>query len=157
MRNRLDAIDRCVTLWMHRWGHPAHRLCLALFFLWMGLLKIFGAKTGSSLLAHTIYLGSPETMVVMLGAWEAAIGICLILPPLIRVALLMLFIRLPGTLLALVLKADVCFGTSIFEPTIEGQYIIKDFLLFSAAMVIGGTVRGGHHHRPPQHLQSAGS
>ena len=30
-----------------------------------------------------------------------------------------------------------------FVWTLEGQYVVKDFILISAALVIGATVRGG--------------
>ena len=55
--------------------------------------------------------------------------------------LYVLAIRLPGTLLALALRTDVCFVEFPFVPSPEGQYLVKDFLLFGAALVIGGTIR----------------
>jgi len=145
MRNlatHVDRFDRAVARWMGRIGHPAHRLTLGAFFLWMGLLKIFGHTTGSSLLAHTVYWGSPEEVVKILGAWEALIGLFLIVRPMVRVAILLLAIRLPATMLALFLKPDVCFDQIPFVPTPEGQYILKDMMLFAAAMVVGADVRG---------------
>ena len=48
------------------------------------------------------------------------------------------------TALALVLKADVCWVSVPWVPSPEGQYLIKDLILFTAAMVIGGTVRHDH-------------
>jgi len=57
------------------------------------------------------------------------------------VALPLLAIRLPGTVLALVLMPDVCFTELPLVPSPEGQYLLKDLAIFSAAMVIGGTVR----------------
>ncbi|MGP1346713.1 MAG: hypothetical protein ACTS3F_08620 [Phycisphaerales bacterium] len=138
---RFDRLDAGIARFMHRFGHPLHRWSLGLFFLWMGLLKQFGQKTGSSLLADTIYFGDPSAMVQVLGWWEAAIGVCLLATPLVRLALLLMLIRLPGTLLALVLKHEVCFEHIPFVPTPQGQYLIKDFFLFSAGMVIGAVVR----------------
>jgi len=152
--SRLDALDRRITLWMHRWGHSLHRWALALVFLWLGLLKVFGYKSATSILAETVYLGDPKTTVVFLGAWEALIGLMLLWPPLARVSLLLLAIRLPGTLLALVLKPDVCFEETLLVPTIQGQYLIKDTVLITAAMVIGGTVRDERHHS--RHLLGSG-
>jgi len=88
-----------------------------------------------------VYFASPEIVVTILGLWELVIGICLVVHPLLRVALLLLAIRLPGTLLALVLRADICFVEFPWVPSLEGQYLVKDFLLFGAALVIGGTIR----------------
>lgn len=150
MHPRLDKLDSRLTLWMSRWGHLLHRISLAIVFIWFGGLKIFGLRTATSLLAHTIYWGTPDFWVPILGAWEVIIGAGLLYRPLLRLALLLLAVRLPGTLLALVLLPDICFEIVPWGPSLEGQYLVKDLLLFSAAMVIGGTVRiekvGRVHH-----------
>ncbi|MEC9372842.1 MAG: hypothetical protein VYC34_03325 [Planctomycetota bacterium] len=146
MHPRLDEIDRRIADWMERWGHMLHRWSLAIIFLWFGLLKVFGYESGTSIIAKAVYFGRPEVTVPILGAWEAVIGVCLAFPFLLRIALPLLALRLIGTLAAFVLKPDVCFGESILVPTIQGQYLVKDFLLFSAAMVIGATVREERPH-----------
>ena len=48
---------------------------------------------------------------------------------------------MPGTVLPLILLPDVCFTQFPFGLTLEGQYIIKNLILISAAIVVGGTVR----------------
>lgn len=141
MHPRLDRLDMRIAAWMGRYAHAAHRYGLGALFVWFGALKIAGEKTASSLLAHTIYFGSPEFMVPALGWWEAAIGLTLLVRGWNRIALLLLAVRLPGTFLALWLKADVCFERAPLVPSIEGQYIIKEIVLFAAALVIGATVR----------------
>lgn len=142
MNSRFDQIDLRVFQWMETYGHVAHRLSLGTLFVWFGLLKPFGHKTTTSLLAHTVYWGSPEFMVPILGWWEVAIGVSMLIRPLNRLALLLLMIRLPGTFLAFILLPEVCFTSDNFLiPTPEGQYLIKDLVLFTAAMIIGGTVR----------------
>ena len=55
-------------------------------------------------------------------------------------ALLLLAIRLPGTVLAFLLLPDVCFEHVPFVPTPEGQYLVKDIVILFAAAAIGGTV-----------------
>ena len=139
--HRLREFDRRLASWMERWGHRIHRLTLAFAFLWLGMLKVVGHHSATSLIAHTVYFASPEVVVPILGLWEVAIAICLVIHPLARLAILLLAIRLPGTLLALVLRADVCFVEFPLVPSVEGQYLVKDILLFGAALVIGGTIR----------------
>ncbi|MFO7964316.1 MAG: hypothetical protein R6U50_10380 [Desulfobacterales bacterium] len=138
---RLDVFDRRLADWMEQWGHRIHRLTLAIVFFWFGALKVAGYKSATSLIAHTVYFASPEIVVPILGLWEMAIGICLFIHSLLRIALLLLAVRLAGTLLALVIRADVCFVNFPLVPSLEGQYLVKDFLLFGAALVIGGTIR----------------
>lgn len=147
LRPLVHHFDHFVTAWMHRYGHRMHRYAMGVLFVWYGLLKQFGVTTTTSILAHTIYFGDPDTMVLILGWWEVAIGVCLLWHPLARVALALLAIRLPGTLLALILKADVCWVHFPFAPTQEGQYLIKDLVAFTAALVIGGTIRPRPHDK----------
>lgn len=141
-RNALDRFDRLVATIMERYGHMLHRITLGLVFIWFGTLKLFGVSTATSIIAHTVYIGSPQTTVPMLGLWEAIIGLCMIARPLVRVAILLLALRLVGTLSALIVMRETCFQATPWAPTIEGQFLIKDLMLFGAAMVIGGTVRG---------------
>lgn len=141
---RLGAADRRVIAWMGRHGHWAHRWGLAAFFIWMGLLKQFGADTGSSILAQTIFWGSRDLLVPLLGWWEVAIGVCLLLPPLMRLGLLLLAIRLPGTVLALFFHTDVTFESFPLAPTVAGQYLLKDALLFTAALIVGSRIVPWH-------------
>lgn len=55
--------------------------------------------------------------------------------------MLLLIIRLPGVILAFVLKPEVCFFSFPFAPTPEGQYLIKDLVIFIATLAIVGSTR----------------
>jgi uncharacterized membrane protein YkgB len=138
---KIDAIDHAIAQFLRRHGHLFHRLSLGILFIWYGLLKPFGLETTSSLLAHTIWWGPPDTMVLVLGWWEVAIGLCLIIRPLVRVALALLVLRLPGIILAFVLHPEICFVHFPFAPTPEGQYLLKDLAIFFATAAIAGAVR----------------
>ena len=143
MRRVLISFDERIAGWMEQYGHFVHRVGLGLMFVWFGCLKIFVFKKATTNRADPIYWGDHDTVVPMLRVWDVAIGLTLLVPrpAAIRVSLALLSVRLCGTLLALVLKADVCFDGSVLVPTPQGQYLIKDALLFGAAMVIGGTIR----------------
>lgn len=133
-----------------RYGHWLHRVSLGVLFIWFGLLKPLGHKTTTSILAHTVYWGDPETVVLALGWWEVAIGVCLLIRPLVRIAIILLVIRLPGVILAFILKPEVCFYSFPFAPTPEGQYLVKDLVVFIATLAIAGGLRDekkpGHFH-----------
>ena len=60
--------------------------------------------------------------------------------PLIRVSIALLAVQMPGTFLPPVLLPHVCFVHVPWAPTLEGQYIIKNMIIISTAIVIGGTV-----------------
>ncbi len=134
---------------MRRHGHYLDRWAIGALFMWFGMLKVFDYKSATSIIAETVYIGDPDTTAHLLGLWEAAIGFCLVVRPLARIAIALLAVRLPGTLLALALKSDVCWTDAALVPTIQGQYLIKDTILFTAAMVIGGGLRRDHEPSHP--------
>ncbi len=140
LKQRLLDWDSRTAVSMERWGHRVHRVNLAIVFLWFGALKVLGHKSATSLIGHTVYVLPEHIAVPLLGYWEIAIACCLLYLPALRIAILLLLIRLPGTLAALLIKQDICFIEFPWVPSVEGQYLIKDFLLFGAALVIGGTV-----------------
>ncbi|MEM9165734.1 MAG: hypothetical protein AAGB48_01780 [Planctomycetota bacterium] len=148
MKHRILGIDRRIEQALYVFGHSTHGFTLGMVFIWFGTLKVAGQKTATSIIAETIYFGSPEVMVPVLGAWEILIGITLIIHKLHRVALILLVVRMPGTVLALILKPEACFVEVPLVPTIAGQYIIKDLMLLSAAAVMGGYVREKPHRLP---------
>jgi uncharacterized membrane protein YkgB len=137
----LGAIDRRIAGWMARNGHFILRMGLAVVFIWFGLLKPLGMSPAADLVRRTVYFLPPDFFLSVLGWWEVAIGVGLLLRPLNRVAIFLLFLQMPGTLLPLVLLPDVCFTSIPFGLTLEGQYIIKNAVLIGAALVVGGTVR----------------
>lgn len=145
----LDPIDDRVTHWMARHGLPLLRISLGVVFFWFGVLKFFPALSPATGIAgrtiETITLGTvpPDVSVPVLAAWECAIGIGLLLGRWMRLVLLLLFLQMPGTLLPLVIFPDETWMRVPYSPTLEGQYIIKNFVLISAAIVLGATVRGG--------------
>lgn len=144
-----DEIDRAVAGWMEKYGHLLLRLSLAVIFIWFGALKLKGDSPANDLVAKTIYWLPPKVFIPVLGVWEVAIGFGLMFRKLLRTTLALLFAQMAGTLLPLILLPRICFVHVPFVPTLEGQYIIKNLILISAAIVVGGTVR----HRPGGKLE----
>jgi hypothetical protein len=50
---------------------------------------------------------------------------------------------MPGTVSPVLLRPDLVFTQFPIGLTLEGQYIVKNLVLISAALVVGATVRGG--------------
>jgi len=146
-RNHLDAIDRVIASFMRRWGAVALRYSLAVIFLWFGVLKPFGFSPAEELVLKTVDwmpLLPPATWLIVIGWWEVAIGVTFCFRVTIRLAIALLGLQMVGTFMPLVMLPDITFqpGRVPFGPTLEGQYIIKNLLIISAALVVGGTVRG---------------
>ncbi len=71
------------------------------------------------------------------------IGISFLFRSTVRLAIALLALQMGGTLMPLFLLPEVTFqaGRVPFAPTMEGQYIIKNLMIISAALVVGGTLR----------------
>ena len=137
-----DELDIFITKFMSKWGITFLRYSLGLIYIWFGILKPFGLSPAQELVENTVYwFDNPKTFVPILGWWEVAIGLSMCIKPLIRVSILLLFIQMPGTFLPLILLPEVCFNNFPFGLTLEGQYIIKNLIIISAALVVGSTVR----------------
>ena len=141
MQNVFDQIDAIIAGWMNRHGHFFLRISMGIIFIWFGLLKPYGHSPANDLVARTVYWMDPDFFIPFLGYWEAFIGVCLLFRRLVRLAILLLFLQIGGTFLPLVILPEVCFVQFPFVLTLEGQYIVKNLLIISAAIVIGGTVR----------------
>src|SRR4051812_28577652 len=147
--SRFDAVDARITRWMARFGVPLLRASLGVVFLWFGALKFFpGLSPASDLAAKTIDALSfgmlpAGVSVPLLAGWECLIGLGLLLGIFMRATLLLLAVQMAGTLTPLFLFPREVFTRIPYAPTLEGQYIIKNAVLISAAIVLGATVRGG--------------
>ena len=135
-------LDIFITEFMSKWGVTLLRYSLGICYIWFGALKPLGLSPAQELVENTVYwFENPKTFVPILGIWEVVIGITMIIKPLIRVSIILLFIQMPGTFLPLVLFPEVCFTSFPFGLTLEGQYIVKNLIIISAALVVGSTVR----------------
>jgi uncharacterized membrane protein YphA (DoxX/SURF4 family) len=146
---RFDAIDARITAWMARHGMRLLRISLGVVFLWFGVLKFFsGMSPASDLATRTIDVLSfgivpASVSLPLLASWECLIGIGLLFGVFMRATLFLLAVQMAGTLTPLVLFPSEVFTRIPYAPTLEGQYIIKNAVLISAAIVLGATVRGG--------------
>ena len=137
-----DELDIFITKFMSKWGITFLRYSLGLIYIWFGILKPFGLSPAQELVENTVYwFDNPKTFIPILGWWEVVIGLTMCIKPLIRVSIFLLFIQMPGTFLPLILLPEVCFSNFPFGLTLEGQYIIKNLIIISAALVVGSTVR----------------
>ena len=136
-----DKHDKEITQWMQKHGVHYLRYSLALIFIWFGALKPFGLSPAQTLVENTVYWLDPTWFVPVLGWWEVLIGICFLYKPLLRAAIGLMALQMAGTLLPLIILPEVVYGTPWWVLTLEGQYIIKNVVLISAALVIGSHVR----------------
>ncbi len=135
--------------WKARNGLNILRVSLGIVFFWFGFIKFFpGVSTAEKIASDTVLWLSRGNMpadlsMPVLGTWECLIGLGLLLRKWMTFTLVLLYCQMMGTLLPLIIFRDQTWTQYLFVPTLLGQYIIKNAVLISAAMVLGATIRGG--------------
>lgn len=138
-----DRLDRAIVEWMARYGVPLLRISIGIVFFWFGALKLIpGASPAEPLIREALYFLPMDFFLPFLGLWEMVIGLGFILGKFMRVTILLMMLQMVGAASPLVLYPQAVWVSFPFVLTLEGQYIIKNMVLISAALVIGSTVRG---------------
>jgi uncharacterized membrane protein YkgB len=151
----LEPFDVRFTAWMAKRAVSFARVSLGIVFVWFGALKFVpDLSPAEDLASRTLEkLGSgvvpPSIALKILATWETLIGVGLLVRRYLRLTLLLLWVQLLGTILPLFFFPEESFSVIPIAPTLEGQYIIKNLVLVSAALVIGATVRGGRLNPSP--------
>jgi uncharacterized membrane protein YkgB len=139
-----DRTDRNITHWMARAGIPILRIALGIIFIWFGALKLVpGLSPAEDLVMATVPFIPGSVFMPFLAIWEIVIGLGFVTGRALRLTILLLFLQMPGTMSPIFLLPERVFTAFPYGLTLEGQYIVKNLVLISAALVIGATVRGG--------------
>ena len=132
---------------MRRWSIPAIRISFGIIFIWFGILKLFDVSSAESLLKTTVVwlpFVSPKFWLIIIGKREVIIGVTFLFYQTTKVAIALLFLQMFGTFMPLVLLPEITFqNRNILTPSLEGQYIIKNVMIISAALVLGGKFYSG--------------
>jgi uncharacterized membrane protein YphA (DoxX/SURF4 family) len=151
--------DVMITDWMAKYGIKLLRISLGVIFFWFGVLKFFpGYSPAQGLAIKTISiltfgLMPPQVSIVVLATWECAIGLGMIFGIFMRGTLFLLFLQMVGTFTPIFFFPGEVFTHFPYAWTLEGQYIFKNLVLVSGALVVGATVRGGCVVADPKKLQ----
>jgi uncharacterized membrane protein YkgB len=138
---RFDKYEIRIATWMERHGYRLLAIALGVVMIWFGMLKPLGLSPVEGLVTRaTAWIPIPGFFHI-LAAWEVAIGVCFLFKRLHRYALVLLFLHMPGTLLPLITLPEEVWVQFPLGLTLEGQYIIKNLVLVTAAIVLGGKLR----------------
>ncbi len=117
------------------------RIPLFIIFFWFGLLKVIDMSPATQLVIETVFwmpIFQAKTWVIIIGYWEMAIGLCFLNKKTTLIAMVLMILQMSGTFLPLVILPEVTFQNSNpLLPTLEGQYIIKNIIIITAALIIG--------------------
>lgn len=142
MASIIKIFDRSFTEFMRNHSVRLLRLSLAIIFLWFGILKPLGKSPAEPLIKATmawVPIFDPSVWLNIIGWWEVAIGILFLFNKTTKLVIGLLLLQMIGTFLPLFILPDVTFQNgNILLPTTEGQYILKNLMIISSALVIGG-------------------
>lgn len=142
---RRPAVVDSLHRWLNRWSIPLLRISLGLVFLGFGVLKFFpGLSPAADIAAATIDkltlgLVSGTAAVLLTAVLETFIGLTLVTGKFLELGLLVLAGALVGILSPLVLFTRELFPHG---PSLLGQYVLKDFVLAAAGLVVAAVALG---------------
>ncbi len=146
-RYKLEKLDSHIIHFFRRIYFPLARFAIFLVFFWFGALKVVDSSPASAmvlgLLQKTLPFMEPHAFMVGFGIFEMVIGLTFLIPRLERLAIALLVPHMISTVLPLFLMKSLVW-TSMFVPTLEGQYIIKNILIIALAFGIAAHLRPKH-------------
>ena len=149
LHNELSRADKWVTGWVSHHGVAVLRTSVGIVFFWFGVLKFFPRLSPAEDLAtrtiSALSLGliAPSVSLPVLAAWECLLGVALVSGRCLRCALVLMFVHMSGTITPLILFPHETWAQFPYAATLEGQYIIKNLVLVSVALVVYAAVREG--------------
>lgn len=129
---------------MGKIGIPLMRVSIGIIFFWFGALKFFdGLSPAQTLAIETIDLitfgmFTEKVIIYGLATWEVLIGIGMLFNLYIKQTIILLFLQMAGTFMPVFLFPGEVFNIFPYSLTLEGQYIIKNLVVISGAIIIGG-------------------
>ncbi len=119
-------------------------MALFVVYFWFGILKVFGVSSANPLVGDLLTRTMPfldfDRFIVFFGFFEMVIGVCCLIPGLVRISTLLLCMHMMMTMMPLVLLPEVAWAGA-FVPTLEGQYIIKNLAIIAVAISIVSQMR----------------
>ncbi len=140
--SRLNKVETEIIDWMAVNGIKLLRISIGIIFFWFGFQKFFpGISSAEDIATRTIdvlsfgLVKAPYSMPI-LAIWESLIGLGFIFAKYLKATIILLYAQMAGTIFPLFVFPEETFYMIPLVPTIEGQYILKNIIIITAAMVI---------------------
>ena len=146
---RLRAAEAVCQRWLIAHSIAILRVSIGAVLLAFGALKFFpGVSPAQGLVEQTTAiltfgLVPGGVALVAVALLETVLGLWLISGRALRGAVYLLAIHLVGIMSPIVLLPGELFGGPHGAPTLVGQYVLKDFIIVGAALVLAATLGGG--------------
>ena len=157
----MEATPANIAQEVEKRGTAILRVSLGVVFFWFGFLKFFGATSPAEEIASrtisliTFDLLNADISMPLLAILECVIGLGLLTKKYMRYVIPILYFQMAGTVLPLFVFPAETWKTPPFVPTLLGQYIIKNCILISAAIVLGAVSKGAKLITDPEVAERA--
>lgn len=133
----IQSLDTKIILFFRKVSIPSARLGIFIIFFWFGILKVFEMSPAGplvhALFDHTIHFLNFDTFLILFGIFECLIGVLFLFKGLERVVIPLLLLHMITTFMPLFLIPEMTWS-GFLVPTMEGQYIIKNFIIIALAI-----------------------
>lgn len=139
---RLYRLDGEIIDWLAKHSLTLLRLSIGIVYVWFGALKLFpGVSPIQGFIFEAMGFMPLEILYPLLAVWEVAVGLLFLSGKFPRLTILLMLTQMVGAMSPLVLRPDLIFVNFPYQFTLVGQYIVKDVILVSAALVLAAAVR----------------
>ncbi|MAQ77177.1 hypothetical protein CL684_01490 [Candidatus Campbellbacteria bacterium] len=143
--DKIEWIDETLIGFFWRNSNLTARWALFIIFFWFGILKVFGVSPAGPLVVALVEVmfGSavtPDSFLIWFGALEAITGILILFPRYERITFLILAFHFIATAFPLLVLPDIAWY-GFAQPTLTGQYILKNLALLAIGMFLYGRLR----------------
>ncbi len=109
---------------------------MSLTFFWFGILKVFNMSPVVGLLQHSFSLFATQPYLGLLGFFEILIAVGLLIPRIRKLTITLTILHLFGTISVVCIAPNILFAPYFPVLTMEGEFILKNFVLISACLIL---------------------
>lgn len=114
----------------------ALRLALGTIFVWFGILKVLGYNPVFDLVASVTPFLASGVGLSILGWFEVALGVSLLINRWRTVTHTLLVLHLSGTFLTFVMGPEIVFQPAFPILSLAGEFVVKNMILMLAGIIV---------------------
>lgn len=141
LQHKLLTADASLIVWARKHSVTLLRVAIGLVYIWFGALKLSPGLSPAEPLIRGTYGFLPENLlglfVTFIGVFEIVIGLLFMYGRLPRITIGLMLMQMAGAMSPIILAPHLMWAQFPHAFTLEGQYVFKDIILVSAALVIG--------------------
>lgn len=118
------------------------RISIGIVYVWFGMLKFFPALSPAELLAERSIelvffdLVEGHIFILFLAGWEVMLGVAFLLNYKLKIMIPAMFLHMLCTIMPAFTAPQEVFNFFPYGLTLTGQYIVKNFVLVTAALFL---------------------